>query len=491
MDDDLDAFGDINFEEVAEIAPPAAARSCGAGGALSGAPALEATECAQPPGKSKKKRPKKKAQKDGRGNDCAEDEATVDEGKPSEDASARYQSALELLRGDGTDGEAWLSLRHCGIGDKKLRRLTDLMISNPAGSSSLTSVDLSHNAITDAGVASLTHALQQADVTPCLLELSLDANPLTPAGCAACASSLRATFVQIRLLLPCGTPAADAAEAPPAAEAAEAPRAAAVSEGELRACTETVAAWAAGGAHDAPPHEALSTLLRAAEAEAEAEAEAAAKAKVETQTEAKAEAEAKAKEAVARAEVEAEAATGAAALAWCAAHVAQLACAIRAAARARAPKHLPLLLALLGALVRSRQARLVGAVRSHAAPPLVAVERGGRRGAEEAREAPVLDGCVPLMLAQANSPAVQQAVLRLAADVLESDDRALKLQLLGENGRRAAELATVLGKAQRVSNHTALVEFASKIHTAARNDPQLERALQAIQKWQALCWLLF
>lgn len=42
----------------------------------------------------------------------------------------------------------WVQLNQCRVGDKKLRKLSDALRTNTA----VTSVDLSHNQITDSGV---------------------------------------------------------------------------------------------------------------------------------------------------------------------------------------------------------------------------------------------------------------------------------------------------------------------------------------------------
>ena len=121
--DDLDDFGDIDFDEYTKTADNLPVSS-------------SVTE--DEVGKSKKKRNKKKAKKAERnsGEGELEDEGDGD-GAPKMVANAheRFTAALESLRGDG-NGEAWLSLARCGLGDKKLRKMVELLGANPHGSRS-------------------------------------------------------------------------------------------------------------------------------------------------------------------------------------------------------------------------------------------------------------------------------------------------------------------------------------------------------------------
>ena len=178
--------------------------------------------------KSKKKRKKKAKKAEGDGGDTGaielEDGEAGHAAGARPDAQERYAAAMELLRGDGDDGSAaWVSLSRCGIGDKKLRKLVEILKANPQGSSSLTSIDLSHNAISDVAAAALVDALQLPAVAPCLLELSLSGNPLSAAGCATCAQAVRAAFVDIKLTLPRPVPSVGAmANTAPATSASSA-----------------------------------------------------------------------------------------------------------------------------------------------------------------------------------------------------------------------------------------------------------------------------
>lgn len=53
------------------------------------------------------------------------------------------------------------------------------------------------------------------------------------------------------------------------------------------------------------------------------------------------------------------------------------------------------------------------------------------------------------------------------------------------------ELASAIGKTQRVANHAALVDMAKRLETAAAKDASLQQVLQGLPKWKALEWLLF
>lgn len=122
-DDDLDCFADINFEAVAsQTVPPTLSIKGYEITHETAHPADVAGDC------SKKKKKKKKAKPQQQGNQSEVEAVGV-----APDAHERYLNVIDKLRGEGDDGEAWLSLDRCGIGDKKLRKLTDLMVSNAKG----------------------------------------------------------------------------------------------------------------------------------------------------------------------------------------------------------------------------------------------------------------------------------------------------------------------------------------------------------------------
>ena len=82
-------------------------------------------------------------------------------------------------------------------------------------------------------------------------------------------------------------------------------------------------------------------------------------------------------------------------------------------------------------------------------------------------------------------------MLTLAEAVLAGPDLGLKLTLLGDDGRRAADLSKVLALPKPAPNRASLVDFATKINAAAAEDPSLGGALRAMKKWKALGLLLF
>lgn len=271
--------------------------------------------------------------------------------------------------------------------------------------SSLTSVDLSHNHISDAGLEALVSALQVADVAPCLLELSLLGNPLTAAGCSACSAALRSTFVQIRLELPAElesspttattsitantttTSAAATATTTISTEAESAEEQAAEPGGvELQRAMDTLCEWACSHSRNgAKVAKAMSTLACAAEAEQ-------------------------------RRGIQSE--RGSVVL-WTSEHLQEVGSALYALEptdprHSRAPEHILSATRLLTALVSCEHADVLTALSAHRVA-LPSFERRQHRGGGSRRAAQdgapmvgLLNGCVPLMIAYEGSPALQK-----------------------------------------------------------------------------------
>ncbi|KAL3917765.1 MAG: hypothetical protein SGPRY_006276, partial [Prymnesium sp.] len=203
-------------------------------------------------------------------------------------------------------------------------------------------------------------------------------------GCAACASALRSTFVEIRLKLPhdVGEEAPAIAETP--SKGGEEVKGggrlrSGLSASELKGVTDSLEGWAASGAPLAAEHvRALESLFRAVGEGGRLYEEGE--------------------------EVEAV-------VEWCSSHLELLVVALRSPAEertARAPPHLPSLLGLLALLARSSHPSLKPALLSHRSEPAVAERRKGGRGAAEGRLVGIFDCCIPLMLAHAGSPQIQK-----------------------------------------------------------------------------------
>ena len=96
---------------------------------------------------------------------------------------AALAAGLDQLR----HGGLWVALPGAGITDKRLKALCDSL-----RGSSVTSLDLSGNRISDAGAAALASALGAVAVAPDLISLNLAGNPLTDVGRAALQSLAKA-----------------------------------------------------------------------------------------------------------------------------------------------------------------------------------------------------------------------------------------------------------------------------------------------------------
>ena len=96
---------------------------------------------------------------------------------------AALAAGLDQLR----HGGLWVALAGAGVTDKRLKVLCDSL-----RGSSVTSLDLSGNRISDTGASSLAAALGAATVAPDLISLNLAGNPLTDVGRAALQSLAKA-----------------------------------------------------------------------------------------------------------------------------------------------------------------------------------------------------------------------------------------------------------------------------------------------------------
>eukprot|EP00271_Cylindrocystis_brebissonii_P021849 TRINITY_DN8076_c0_g1_i1.p1 TRINITY_DN8076_c0_g1~~TRINITY_DN8076_c0_g1_i1.p1 ORF type:complete len:554 (-),score=135.87 TRINITY_DN8076_c0_g1_i1:575-2236(-) len=147
--------------------------------------------------KKKKKKKKKKKNKGKSANEGSEAAAvnSSDEGMlPADVAESRYVTALEGLRSK-SDLCLWVQLSKCRLSDKKARKISDALAENK----SVTSIDLSHNSITDEGIQLLSSALL-AGAAPDLIQLDLRGNPLTDRG-RALLLSLESTRKQVKVEL--------------------------------------------------------------------------------------------------------------------------------------------------------------------------------------------------------------------------------------------------------------------------------------------------
>ena len=96
-------------------------------------------------------------------------------GQEDEDSTA-FAAGLEQLRSGGL----WCSLASAGVTDKRLKSLCDIL-----RTSGVTSLDVSSNAITDAGASTLAACLGGAQCAPDLISLNVAGNPLSETGRAA------------------------------------------------------------------------------------------------------------------------------------------------------------------------------------------------------------------------------------------------------------------------------------------------------------------
>ncbi|CAM6120826.1 unnamed protein product [Calypogeia fissa] len=119
--------------------------------------------------KKKKKKKKKKSTKDAELDRFAALEAQM---LPPEIADKRYSSSLESMRND--DSLLWMQLNRCRITDKKARKLFAALKDN----TTLTSLDLSENLLTDESLQSLEVVLS-AGSAPNLIYVDVRANPIS------------------------------------------------------------------------------------------------------------------------------------------------------------------------------------------------------------------------------------------------------------------------------------------------------------------------
>ncbi|CAI5463498.1 unnamed protein product [Closterium sp. Yama58-4] len=117
----------------------------------------------------------------------------LDDMLPVEVAEKRFAAALESMRSKA-DLCMWVQLARCRVGDKKLRRLTDALIH----CETVTSVDLSENLISDAGLRQLACALSAPSAAPDLISLNVKRNPISAAG-RACLANLQAVRKLVRI----------------------------------------------------------------------------------------------------------------------------------------------------------------------------------------------------------------------------------------------------------------------------------------------------
>lgn len=183
-------------EEVTPVPPPAAEEPV-----ASDASAVPEDGDAAPDATGKKKK-KKKGGGGGGGGGSAGGGGSSGALPPLEDGSARFQSALDALKSVESAASFTKSdLSQCGFGDKKLRQLL-AALRGLGPSCVLTSLDLSHNSISDAGATALCTALgSEENVAPQLASLSLNANALSEAAASQCAAAL-ATRPALALVLP-------------------------------------------------------------------------------------------------------------------------------------------------------------------------------------------------------------------------------------------------------------------------------------------------
>ncbi|CAI5490126.1 unnamed protein product [Closterium sp. Naga37s-1] len=117
----------------------------------------------------------------------------LDDMLPVEVAEKRFAAALESMRSKA-DLCMWVQLARCRVGDKKLRRLTDALIH----CETVTSVDLSENLISDAGLRQLACALSAPSAAPDLISLNVKRNPISASG-RACLANLQAVRKLVRI----------------------------------------------------------------------------------------------------------------------------------------------------------------------------------------------------------------------------------------------------------------------------------------------------
>ncbi|CAI5947796.1 unnamed protein product [Closterium sp. NIES-65] len=117
----------------------------------------------------------------------------LDDMLPVEVAEKRFAAALESMRSKA-DLCMWVQLARCRVGDKKLRRLTDALIH----CETVTSVDLSENLISDAGLRQLACALSAPSAAPDLISLNVKRNPISASG-RACLANLQAVRKLVRV----------------------------------------------------------------------------------------------------------------------------------------------------------------------------------------------------------------------------------------------------------------------------------------------------
>jgi len=405
---------------------------------------------------SKKKKKKKK--KTSASAETAEGEepaaAPPAQVQPAPDAQEKYLAVLEALR-SGDETACWASLSACNIGDKKARKLAEALKQTVSQKvdCALTSIDLSHNLISDAGAAALTAALQSRDVAPRLLQFSLAGNPLSPEGCDACEQALTA---RSDLTLSVRAEAGGANGGGGGGAVAELLNSYFVGHDEEAAptfegATELLVALGAGEPCRAAHVAAVELLAAAADSEA-------------------AEAAGNNPKVLPRA------------LRWCSKNVGVLqkllACPSatelpqRDPARERVGLHRLHTISVLHALVRARRGALTGALLD--AKPCV------------------LGRAVDLMIGHPSSPILGTAVLGLAADVLGGPSKPLRLGLLDEPpgappARVAALAQAVLSPlgAQAISRGRFL-ELTSQLRQASADDKQLALKLSTEPRWAEL-----
>ncbi|XP_024387248.1 uncharacterized protein [Physcomitrium patens] len=94
---------------------------------------------------------------------------------PPDIADKRFALTLETMKND--ENYLWMELSKCRITDSRIRKLFAALKDN----TSMTSIDLSNNVITDEGMSFLTGALA-VGMVPNLLRINLQGNPISSKG---------------------------------------------------------------------------------------------------------------------------------------------------------------------------------------------------------------------------------------------------------------------------------------------------------------------
>jgi len=119
------------------------------------------------PEKKNKKKKKKKKKKTAQDESGTAGQETRPQPEVLPDAEARYSQALDSLRCNDETG-MWISLKNCNIGDKKVKKLVDLLKNNDT----VTSINLDNNVISEGGFQNLAAALGSGSAKN-LIELSV------------------------------------------------------------------------------------------------------------------------------------------------------------------------------------------------------------------------------------------------------------------------------------------------------------------------------